>query len=137
MERGMGANVARPKIDAGQKVAPDPGAVPSEQFRPLTDRGFEAPEQFDIRLANAFSRDVLPALRQRHLVQVSHQFSIAAQLKAIDPSIDTMKLGHDIPNGKPLVLIMHVSESGRSTSFRVIDGGYVEPPVATSGTGVP
>lgn len=137
MERGVGANVAHPKIEAGQKVTPDPHAAPSEQFRPLTDRGFEFPEQFDTRLANAFTLDVLPALKQRHILQVSHQFSIAAQLKAIDPSIDTMKLGHDIPNGKPLVLIMQISESGRSTSFRVIDGGFVDPSAPRAGGGAP
>ncbi len=153
-ERGMGGNVHKPKkvavgdgqqnIDmlldrpssgyiGGPKLAPDTDVVPrpgaANPSRPVEDRtGFESVRDFEGRQSWAFWRrggGVASDIYRGNTLQVSHQYSIAGQLKAIDPTIDTMALGHGIPNGQPLVVIFRVEPNGTGQpNLSVLDAGY-------------
>ncbi len=153
-ERGMGGNVHNPKkiavgdglqnIDllldrssrgyiGGPKLAPDTNVIPrpgiSNPNRPVEDTtGFESVGDFEGRQRWAFWRQsggVASDIYLGNTLQISHQYSIAGQLKAIDPNIDTVALGHGIPNGQPLVVIMRVQPNGTGQpSLSVLEAGY-------------
>lgn len=152
-ERGMGAYIgtdkkvhsgntlsnANVRLDGrgggyvgGRKTAGDTAVTPnaeggrSRANRPVEDRtGFEDWTTFNGRIRSAANNTVLPDVINGGSLQVTHQYSIASQLKRIDPRIDTAKLGHGIPNGQPLVVIMRVQSRGTGEpKLTVVDAGY-------------
>lgn len=57
----------------------------------------------------------------------THQYSISAQLHVIDPTVDTLEVGHHIINGQPLVLYFRVVKgSDGKTSYELLDAGYAK-----------
>jgi bisphosphoglycerate-dependent phosphoglycerate mutase len=110
------------------------GARPTPQ-RPIEDRtGYEDWGAFNGRIKSSFNQDILPDLINGGVLQVSHQYSIAAQLKRIDPRIDTAELGHGIPNGQPLVMIVRVQPqaNGKEPKLTVVEAGYYKGNAAGS-----
>ena len=126
----------------GAKTRGDTPVVPTAEGgrarpnRPVEDQtGFETVGTFEGRIAWAANSTILPNVVKSGDLQVTHQYSIAAQLHRIDPRIDTMKMGHGIPNGQPLVLIMRVQQRGNAEpKLTVLEAGYYRgdttPPAA-------
>lgn len=154
-ERGMGRNVGNSKtvnraditrsadinLNAGgrqvgtvggKKVDGDTAVPPNSEggvnmARPISDQtGYEDVQIFDGRISSANNSTVLPALVEGGVIETSHQYTIASTLKRIDPQINTMSLGHGIPNGQPLVVIMRVQQqaNGQEPKLTVVDAGY-------------
>ena len=109
------------------------GARPTPK-RPIEDRtGYEDWGTFNGRIKSSFNKDILPDLINGGVLQVSHQYSIAAQLKRIDPRIDTASLGHGIPNGQPLVLMVRVQPQDKGApKLTVVEAGYYRGNPASS-----
>lgn len=123
-ERGQGGKIGL------SKVGPLPGdEVHSDPSRPITDRtGPESIPVFNERIELTFEKTLayLRANGNGNGLFVSHQFTMAAVLHAADPSIDVDKMGHDIPNGTPLVMILHKKQLNDGTlTYEVLDAGYV------------
>jgi broad specificity phosphatase PhoE len=115
-ERGQGGNVGRPKQGQG---APNPADGSINLDRPFTDRtGYEDWSTFEQRVENDFRNNILG----KNTLVVSHQYAMAGILKIIDPQVTTATLGHDIPNGRPLILYLEKTSEG----YRFLEGAYVE-----------
>ena len=130
-ERGQGSNIGRSKEGSS---APKPGdnlTVPAN--RPVTDRtGAESVQAFEARIGKTMREQVLPDLITAKdgpaIGQFIHQYTASGQLHTLDPSIDTMEVGHHIPNGQPLVIVfrVHAQPSG-DPSLTVLGAGYLRP----------
>ena len=161
-ERGMGRNVGNSKTTnqtdftrstaikldggrqvgtvGGKKVAGDTAVTPNSEggvnmARPISDQtGYEDPQTFNGRISLANNETVLPALIKGGVIETSHQYTIAATLKRIDPRIDTMKLGHGIPNGQPLVVFIREQPQadGKPPKLTVVEAGYYRGNAATN-----
>lgn len=131
-----GGFVGGVKARGDTPVVPTADGGRARANRPVEDRtGFEDWSTFNGRIGSAFNRTVLPDVVNGSSLQVTHQYSIASQLKRIDPRIDTATLGHGIPNGQPLVVIVRVQQRGTAEpKLTVLEAGYYRgnttPPAA-------
>lgn len=132
-ERGMGNKVGLPKNDKIPSIIDVPSHAEANTIRDA--RGEETWTDFANRIRHARNNEVSPLLRDgKTPVSFTHQYTIAAGLKAFDPRVDVAKVGHGIPNGKPIVLVMRLGEKDGKPVEHLLDAYYYgKAPAETNG----